>query len=324
MILLCFASLRRCGRQNLKDHGTRARRRVTLDPRSARAVSIAERDGTRLDPNHPTDQAGPADQADPRGRRTKTMKLALIGYGRMGREIERAAREAGHRIVAICDPNAPEALIRYATPESLADADAALDFSRADAVLSHIEAACAARVPIVIGATGWEADLARARKMVEDAAGAMIHASNFAMGVQVLFRLVEQAARAVDGLPDVDVSIHEIHHRAKADSPSGTAKSLARILLDAMNGKNAIVTDPAGLPPSPNQIHVTAQRVGAEPGTHTVRFDLGGEVLTIEHVSRGRAIFAAGALKAAEWIAGKQGVHEFREVLFGSTEEGGI
>jgi len=244
------------------------------------------------------------------------MKIALFGYGRMGREIERLAREMGHTVVATFDPVAPGATDREVTAGRVAEADVCLDFSRGDAVLSHVRVACEARKPIVVGTTAWEADLAEASRLVETAGTALIHAPNFAIGVQVAFRLVGECARLLDAAAgDCDVSIHEIHHRGKADSPSGTAKRLAALLLEGLRAKDTVVTGAPGRAMAPNEIHVTAQRVGVNPGTHIVTFDLGDETLEIRHAARGRAIFARGALKAAEWIVGRKGVYSFDEVL---------
>jgi 4-hydroxy-tetrahydrodipicolinate reductase len=175
--------------------------------------------------------------------------------------------------------------------------------------------ACRARKPCVIGTTGWEADLSAARELVKSTGGAAIVAPNFAIGVQTLFHLVAECARTLDRLADFDVSISETHHRLKADSPSGTAKRLADILLRSVEGKTRMIDAAPQRALSPDEIHVSAQRVGANPGAHTVIFDLGEETIEICHAARSRAIFAAGALKAAEWIIGKEGFHQFEELI---------
>ena len=244
------------------------------------------------------------------------MKIALFGYGRMGREIERMARETGHTVVATFDPKASGATAARATADLLEGADVCIDFSLANAVLSNLEAACQAGKPVAIGTTAWEADLPRARQLVASAGTGMIHAPNFAIGVQTLFHVVAECARTLDKLTDCDASIFETHHRGKADSPSGTAKRLARVLIDNLRAKDRIVTGDLQRAIAPNELHVASQRVGVDPGTHVVTFDLGDEVLTIRHAARSRAIFARGALKAAEWIVGRKGVYEFTDMLF--------
>jgi len=243
------------------------------------------------------------------------MNIALFGYGRMGHEIERLADEAGHRIVATFDPAAPGASFTEATAERLSGADVCADFSRAAAVLSNIRAACEARKPIVVGTTAWEADLPAARELVQAAGIGLIHAPNFAIGVQTMFHVVAQCARTLDGLMEPDAAVFETHHRGKADSPSGTAKRLARILLDNLRRKNTLITDPVQRPMAPNEIHVVSQRLGADPGTHTITFDLGDETIEIRHAARSRAIFARGALKAAEWVLHRNGVFEFADMI---------
>jgi 4-hydroxy-tetrahydrodipicolinate reductase len=248
------------------------------------------------------------------------MKIALIGYGRMGHEIERVALEAGHEIAATFDPSAPDATHREVMAEGLERADVCVDFSHADGVLANLRTACAAGKPSVIGTTAWEKDLSEARRVVEALGGGMIHAPNFAIGVQTMFHVVAECARALDRLADFDVAVMESHHRGKADSPSGTAKRLANILLEEVTAKDTLLTDTPQRAPLANELHVVAQRIGAEPGSHTVTFDLGDEVLRISHASRSRAVFARGAVKAAEWIVGRTGVHEFRDLLFGRDD----
>ncbi|MCX7047863.1 MAG: 4-hydroxy-tetrahydrodipicolinate reductase [Candidatus Sumerlaeota bacterium] len=245
------------------------------------------------------------------------MNLALFGYGRMGREVERAAAPAGHRIVATFDAKAPDAMFREATVERLAEADVCVDFSAAAAVAANLKIACQARKAMVIGTTGWDKDLEEAKRIVAEAGTGMIHAPNFAIGVQTVFRVAGQCARLLDALVECDASILETHHRGKADSPSGTAKRLARILLENLRRKDTIVTEAPQRAMAPNEIHLVSQRLGAVPGTHVVSFDLGDEVIEIRHEARNRAIFARGAIKAAEWIAGKKGVHDFSELFAG-------
>ncbi len=247
------------------------------------------------------------------------LRIALFGYGRMGREIERVALTAGHTIVTTFDPSDSEALVPGTpTPNQLSEADVCIDFSLAEAVLPNLEVAAAAGKPVIIGTTAWESGLPQAREIVERHGTAMLHAPNFSIGVQTLFRLTAECAKILNriGPKDTDVGIIETHHRGKADSPSGTAKRLAQILLDHLAVKDLLVTDEPQRPMAPNEIHVVGHRMGAEPGAHTVAFDLGDEVLEIRHRARSRAIFARGAVQAAEWIVGRKGVFELTDMLF--------
>lgn len=246
------------------------------------------------------------------------MKIALFGYGRMGREIERLAVEARHEIALRYDPSGGSNDCRQSiTSDDLSEVDVCIDFTHADAVLSNIALACDAKKPIVIGTTAWTDEIPEATRLIEAAGTGMIHAPNFAIGVQTMFRVVAECAAILNSATDFDVSVFEAHHRLKADSPSGTAKALANIVLDNVDAKTSIVNDAPQRALNNSELHVVSQRLGAIPGSHAVTFDLGEEVLEINHTSRGRGVFATGAVAAAEWIVGKTGVYEFSGMLFG-------
>lgn len=245
------------------------------------------------------------------------MKIALIGNGRMGREVERLAREEGHDIVAVLHPSAADPGRRVVTPENLVPAEVCVDFSIADAALDHVRAACRAGVPLVSGVTGWDDRLDEARELVEQAGVGMVHAPNFALGVQAMLDLVARAAALLGDRPGADVSVFERHHRGKADAPSGTARRLAETLLAALASKTRVIEGSPPGAPAPGDLRVVSERVGAEPGTHTVTFDLGDETLELRHAARGRSVFARGALLAAQWLPGRPGLHTFDEVLGG-------
>jgi 4-hydroxy-tetrahydrodipicolinate reductase len=229
------------------------------------------------------------------------MNLAIIGYGKMGRMIEQLAVGRGHRVVFQVDVEGNEQG-QALTRENLAGVDVAFDFTAPDAVVGNVERVTALGVNMVVGTTGWMNQLAAVRRAVEERGAGLVYSSNFSIGVNVFFRLMEVAASQFRNYADYDPWIYEIHHRAKVDAPSGTALKLKQILEQAYSGRD---------------ISTASNRAGAVPGIHTVGFDSESDTLTFTHTARSRIGFASGALHAAEWIRGKKGVYEFSEVLFG-------
>jgi 4-hydroxy-tetrahydrodipicolinate reductase len=229
------------------------------------------------------------------------MNLAIIGYGKMGRMIEQLAVGRGHRVVFRVDVEGNEQG-QALTRENLAGVDVAFDFTAPDAVVGNVERVTALGVNMVVGTTGWMNQLAAVRRAVEERGAGLVYSSNFSIGVNVFFRLMEVAASQFRNYADYDPWIYEIHHRAKVDAPSGTALKLKQILEQAYSGRD---------------ISTASNRAGAVPGIHTVGFDSESDTLTFTHTARSRIGFASGALHAAEWIRGKKGVYEFSEVLFG-------
>lgn len=242
------------------------------------------------------------------------MSIALIGHGRMGREVEALALSAGHRIAArfdstsAVDGTGPER-------ESLTEADVAIDFSVPRAVLANVRAVADAGLPIVIGTTGWDADVPAAREIVESRGTGLVRGANFSIGANLFLELVRQAGGAFDGFEGFDPYVLEHHHRGKVDAPSGTALRLAEALLRAIRRKTRIQ---AGNPDGPIQadaLQVASVRAGAAFGEHRVGFDAEDEAIELVHTARGRRGFARGALLAAEWILGRRGAFEFADVL---------
>ena len=229
------------------------------------------------------------------------MKLALLGYGAMGRLVETLARGEGHEAT-------PVATSREAArgPEELAELlrghDAAIDFSSPAAVLRNATACALAGVPLVEGTTGWQEYAAEVREAIDARGGALVHGANFSVGVHVFYRLVSRAAELFAAVEGYEPFIEEAHHSRKRDAPSGTALRLRELLA-------------AGLPAGAAEIPVASTRAGHIPGTHRVGFDSAADQLTLTHAARTREGFAAGALLAARWIQGRRGVFEFSEVL---------
>jgi 4-hydroxy-tetrahydrodipicolinate reductase len=242
------------------------------------------------------------------------MNLALIGYGKMGKEVERIAKEKGLRVAKIfeVDTNADAAAL---TKEGLKNIDVCIDFSSPDAVLENIRAVAACGKNLVVGTTGWYDRLDEVRKLVKERKIGFLYASNFSLGVNLFSQIVMDAARLFEKYPDYDVALSEIHHKAKADSPSGTALSLGSVILQSLRRKSELASGTLHGTIKPNQLHISSTRVGAVTGRHSVIFDSEGDTIELVHSAKSRAGFAAGAVVAAEWLKGKKGFFTMRDVV---------
>jgi 4-hydroxy-tetrahydrodipicolinate reductase len=220
------------------------------------------------------------------------MKVALLGYGKMGQMVERAAQRDGLEVVAVLDPVS-------GSRGSLADADVWIDFTEPAAVIENIKAAAAVRVAIVVGTTGWYDRLEEARGLVEAGGIGFVYGSNFSVGVNLMFKITKYASELFSRFPSHDPFIEEAHHKFKKDAPSGTAVFLKRIVESAYN----------------HEVPTSSTRAGYIPGRHVVGFDSEADTLSIEHSARSRAGFVEGALLAARWIAGRKGFYEFSEII---------
>jgi 4-hydroxy-tetrahydrodipicolinate reductase len=216
----------------------------------------------------------------------------------MGRLVESLARERGFEIVAALDhaSNAGGTAISSGRFEPI---DVAVDFSTAEAVAVNLPLLAARGINVVVGTTGWQADEPRLRQVAADAGIGVVASANFSPGVQIFQAIVEAAARHMAERREFGAWLHELHHAAKRDAPSGTA----RLLLQTMSE--------AGV----DRVDVSSTRAGAIPGTHTIGFDSMSETITLEHTARDRATFAGGALEAARWIHGRQGWFTIRDVM---------
>jgi 4-hydroxy-tetrahydrodipicolinate reductase len=241
---------------------------------------------------------------------TERLRIALVGTGRMGGEIERLAPAQNIDVAARFDSSIP------LPGPSPGDFDVAIDFTRPDALLRNIETMVAWRKPLVIGTTGWLESLDRVKGLVRDHGGRLIYASNFSVGVNIFFRIVREASRLFEGQPSYDVALHEIHHTGKADAPSGTALSIADIILGEIGRKSGILATPPDGKIAPELLHVTSQRLGATVGTHSVSFDSPADTIELVHRAKDRSGFALGALMAARWIAGQgPGIYKFEDLF---------
>ena len=229
------------------------------------------------------------------------MKLAIVGYGKMGRLIEQLAPEYDFEVALKLDEfnNAGYAGM---TAENFRGIGVAVEFSVPEAVVGNIERLAGLGVSTVVGATGWTAHLDRVRALAEEKNIGVVWSPNYSIGVNVFFRLVSEAARLLAGESAYGAWAWEIHHATKKDAPSGTLLKLIEEMRKAGYDRS---------------IDAGSNRAGAHPGTHEIGFDSAADTITLRHAARSREGFARGALKAAQWIAGRKGFYEFSQVLFG-------
>jgi 4-hydroxy-tetrahydrodipicolinate reductase len=232
------------------------------------------------------------------------MKLALFGNGTMGQLVSARAKSLGHE-VALVLTSQDAARSADELQGQLRGLDAAIDFSVADAVPAHALACARARVPLVEGTTGWNASMTEVRRVVLEHRGALVYGANFSIGVNLFYRIVARAAELFEGMEEYAPFIEEAHHARKRDAPSGTALRLRDLLAS-----------------SAPQVPIASTRAGHIPGTHRVGFDSVADQITLTHTARTREGFAVGALRAAQWIAGREGVYEFSEMLEDILNEG--
>ncbi len=243
------------------------------------------------------------------------MNIALIGYGKMGKEIERVALERGHKIGMRIDPAGGDQVARQFSPGTVQGLDVAIEFSHPSAAPANIRMAVEANMKVVSGTTGWYSHLTEVQKWVEQHDAGLVFAPNFSLGVNLFYLIVEKAASLFNHFDAYDVALQEIHHRHKVDSPSGTAKKIAEILLHNMERKKRITSEALNRAIEPDELHLLSVRSGEYPGTHTVSFDSLADTIELTHTARSRAGLALGAILAAEWIVPRRGVFTFDQVL---------
>ena len=243
------------------------------------------------------------------------MKVALIGYGKMGRLLEARLLEKGHEVLALVDPNYQEG-IPLDSLRSLG-LDVAIEYTTPSVAVENILFCVREKIPVVTGTTGWYEKLPEIEKAVNDAGSSLLWASNFSLGVNLFYRIAAHAAKLIDPFPEYDVAGLEIHHNKKADSPSGTAKILVERVLAQMSRKKKAVYHMLEKPPAADEIHYASLRLGSVPGNHSLVFDSTADTIEISHTARSREGFAAGTVLAAEWLVGKKrsGVFGIDDVL---------
>lgn len=237
------------------------------------------------------------------------MRIGLIGIGRMGKAVKQAVTESKHKIVAEFDIDNP---ISSAT---ISECEILIDFSVAQALDQNLRICLAAGIPLVSGTTGWYARKAEFKKLVLDAKGTFLYASNFSIGVLLFHKLLAQAAELYSSFNNYDFSIHEVHHKQKSDSPSGTALTLAGEILKKIPQKKTLQI---GNPPAKiedNMLQISSSRVGNVAGMHTLFIESPEDSIEITHRARGQMGFAAGALIAAEWLIGRKGFYTIDDMF---------
>jgi 4-hydroxy-tetrahydrodipicolinate reductase len=236
------------------------------------------------------------------------MKIALIGYGQMGRAIEEIAILRGHQIVCkITSSN-----LEYWDSEEFLNADVAIEFTRPDAAVANILKCIDRKIPVIVGTTAWLEQLPKVEKYCKENNGTMLYASNFSIGVNIFFAINKKLASLMNGYPEYEASIEEIHHIKKLDAPSGTAITLAEGILENLDRKSIWTK---GITESENELKIISVRTGEVPGTHTIKYESDIDIIEITHKAKNRKGFATGSVVAAEWIIGKRGVHSIQDML---------
>jgi len=236
------------------------------------------------------------------------MKLALIGYGKMGHEIEQVALERGHQIIVTID-NETEWSERLGLVES---ADVAIEFSHPSVAITNIHRTLESGIPLVCGTTGWSAALESITQLCNEKNGSFFHASNYSIGVNLFMAVNKKLAQLMNNHHDYDVVMEETHHIYKADAPSGTAITLAEEIMANNNSKTSWTID---LPAQKQELYIKPIRHRNTPGTHTVCWESPIDAIEITHTAKGRRGFALGAVIAAEWIKDKKGIFTMKDLL---------
>ncbi len=232
------------------------------------------------------------------------MKIALIGYGQMGKTIEQVALKRGHTVGAIFGKEG-------INTEQLAKCDVAIEFSKPEVAFNNISSALQAKVPVICGTTGWLAHYEKAVQLTEQTNSAFLYASNFSLGVNIFFEINKQLARIMDGQGQYDVAMQEIHHTKKLDAPSGTAITLAEQIIENVARKTDWSLEGA----TEKSIEIEAIREPNVPGTHSITYQSEIDTIEIKHTAHNRQGFALGAVLAAEFLHSKKGVYTMRDVL---------
>lgn len=236
------------------------------------------------------------------------MKIALIGYGKMGHIIENIARSRGHEIVSIIDINNAQDF----DSEAFKSAEVAIEFTRPESAIGNIRKCFAAKVPVVCGTTGWVAEIETIKKEMAQADATLFWASNFSIGVNIFFAVNSYLAKIMNDFDNYNASITEIHHIHKLDAPSGTAITLAEGILDNVQRKTQWVKEEET---KPTDLAIKSVREGEVPGTHIINYDSAVDGITITHEAKSREGFALGAVLAAEFTAGKKGFLGMKDLL---------
>jgi len=236
------------------------------------------------------------------------MKIALVGYGKMGHMIEEVATQRGHEIVLKIDVSNQHEFTR----ENLSKADVAIEFTNPESAFQNVMKCLEFGIPVVSGSTGWNNKLDEAKDYCLQNKGSFLHTSNFSIGVNIFFEINKLLAKLMSSQPEYDVMMREIHHTAKKDAPSGTAVTLADQILSVLPRKKDWVNQPAE---SKEHLSIISERVDPAPGTHYVKYTSEVDDIEIIHTAHSRKGFALGAVLAAEYISDKKGIFSMKDVL---------
>ena len=242
------------------------------------------------------------------------MNIALIGYGKMGNQIEKCASAKNIHISAIFTSKNNIGGIGL-TKNALKDVDVCIDFSTPISVLANIQAAAKCGKHVVVGTTGWYDKIRAVKKITEERHIGLVYSPNFSLGVNVFLQLVGSTAHHFDAFDLYDVAIDEIHHRGKADSPSGTALQIGQTVLQHLRSKKELLHEVPHEPVRPHQLQISSTRLGHTVGIHRVTFDSEADTIEMTHTAKNRCGFALGALVAAEWIFNRKGFFTMKDVL---------
>lgn len=236
------------------------------------------------------------------------MNIAIVGYGRMGKAIEKAALASGHRIFVIIDSE--EDWEKYS--DKLPEADVAVEFTTPETAAENVARCLKLKIPVIVGTTAWDDRIPEIKSLCLDQGGTLFIASNFSLGVNIFFRLNKWLATVMDKFNQYDPVIEETHHTGKLDKPSGTAKQLASGLIAELKRKKQWVPGESSVA---DDLTVISHRIEDVPGTHVVHYDSAEDTFEIKHTARSREGFARGAVMAAEWLQGKKGVFSMDDLL---------
>jgi 4-hydroxy-tetrahydrodipicolinate reductase len=243
------------------------------------------------------------------------MKIAIIGLGAMGAKVKEVAEEYGHSVDITVDPKNEKATHKNIKEVDLSGVDLVMDFSSAPSVIDNAKVSASFGKNIIIGTTGWYEYLPEIEKIAKENNIGILWSANFSIGVNMYLEIVAKAAELMNKYDEYDVWGTELHHFNKADSPSGTAKELAKILLKNINRKTSVVYDKLDRKINPEEIHFSSTRGGIVNFSHTVGFDSFSDTITLVHSARDRGGYALGAVKVAEWLAGKKGFFNMNDFL---------
>lgn len=235
-----------------------------------------------------------------------SLKIALIGYGKMGKEIEQIALDRNHTISHKFTSSNPPSV------EELKNCDVAIEFSKPDLALKHIDLCLAAHIPVVVGTTGWNEHLEAVTQKVKESKGALLHASNFSVGVNLFFALNKRLAEMMNPFPEYKVSVEETHHTQKLDAPSGTGITIAEGIVEKLGRVDSWIH---GRQAKSNELPVIDHRIPDVPGTHEVYYQSEIDTIEIKHVAHNRKGFALGSVLAAEFLHQKEGVFTMQDLL---------